>query len=353
MPPKRRKVTEPSDAPPSKKHRTRSSTKSRPPVQSSPDDEPAISNIPKSHREKSNPKAKPSNAKSKDSKDSAFVDRKASPNPTSNSPTSFSINTPDLKKPIQCQTYTPQNTAGSSKTKTASSNETLIYTHGAGGTLSAPAVVHFCTGFSSPSASSIPILAFQGSMNLAARVKGFHACIDHVSSQGQDGVGKEKKNKKENGNGNGNGDGNAKRLLLGGRSMGARAAVIAATEALQSNKQEEQNIDLVLASYPLRGPKSLRDEILIALPENVRVLFMIGSKDSMCPLDLLNEVREKMEAQTWLVTVEGLDHGMRGKGERELGEWSGRVALEWVVGEWGDSEKGRVLRLGEREVDGT
>ncbi|KAF1974562.1 hypothetical protein BU23DRAFT_385913, partial [Bimuria novae-zelandiae CBS 107.79] len=180
---------------------------------------------------------------------------------------------------------------------------TLIFTHGAGGTLSAPAVVHFCTGFSTRG----PILAFHGSMNLSARVKGFHACISHLSSPNSD------------------------PLLLGGRSMGARAAVIAATEVLASNPSRE--VSLVLASYPLKGPRNdIRDQILLDLPASVRVLFVIGEKDAMCPLDLLEETRQKMAAGSKLVVVRGADHGMHVKPvaeEKRVGEEAGRMVVEW------------------------
>jgi predicted alpha/beta-hydrolase family hydrolase len=208
---------------------------------------------------------------------------------------SFSITSDVVKNPIQCHSYTPL---------TKPTTPTLIFTHGAGGTLSAPAVVNFCTGFSRTSS----ITVFQGSMNLASRVKSFLACIPHISS--------------------------GKKLALGGRSMGARAAVMAAMESA------EDEVELVLVSYPLKGPKEVRSQILLDLPGKVRVLFVVGDRDAMCPLDLLEEVRGEMKARSQLVVVRGADHGMHTKParvERECGEETGRLAAEWLAGSVADA----------------
>jgi predicted alpha/beta-hydrolase family hydrolase len=145
-------------------------------------------------------------------------------------------------------------------------------------------------------------------MNLKSRVKGFRACIDE---------------KKEERNG--------EKLVLGGRSMGARAAVMAASE-----DEDGKVTELVLVSYPLKGPKGdVRDQILLNLPASVKVLFVIGDRDAMCPLDILEEVRSKMEAKSQLVIVRDTDHGMHVKpasSEKEHGEQTGRIAAQWVAG---------------------
>jgi predicted alpha/beta-hydrolase family hydrolase len=219
--------------------------------------------------------------------------------------TTLTITHAVMKKPLQCHQYTPKSTP-------SETSPILIFTHGAGGTLSTDAVVNFCTGFS----TSLSILALQGSMNLKVRTKSFHACIDKMRSKDE---------------------GSTKSLLLGGRSMGARAAVIAATEYLKEpdNQGEKLSMRLVLVSYPLQGPKDVRDQILLDLPESVSVLFVIGERDAMCPLGLLNATRAQMTAKSQLVVVKGTDHGMHVKPaslEKELGEETGRVASEWVEG---------------------
>jgi predicted alpha/beta-hydrolase family hydrolase len=190
----------------------------------------------------------------------------------------------------------------------------MIFTHGAGGTLSAPAVVNFCTGYS----SRLSILAFQGSMHLGSRVKGFHACISHLESEFKESQRKNRSPMTQQ-----------RQIILGGRSMGARAAVIAATEQQVNNL----GAHLVLVSYPLQGPKDIRDQILLDLDPNVSVLFIVGDKDPMCPLDMLIKTREKMKAKSWLIVAEGMNHGMHGGGakkEKALGEEMGRLGTRWV-----------------------
>ncbi|KAF2501165.1 hypothetical protein BU16DRAFT_437927, partial [Lophium mytilinum] len=217
-------------------------------------------------------------------------------------------------KPIPCLRHCPSNVSPS-----------LIFTHGAGGDLSAPAVVDFSTGFTAIS----PLLCFEGSSNLASRASAFAAVIakEESSTHGFAGA-------------------------LGGRSLGARAAVVAATELFKEGRRAPW---LVLVSYPLNGPKGdVRDEILLALPKEAEVLFISGSRDGMCDLAQLNEVRAKMEAKSQLVVVRGADHGMHvtpKKATSAVGEETGMVAAEWLSEElsfltdieiWWDQEEGNV-----------
>jgi pimeloyl-ACP methyl ester carboxylesterase len=128
--------------------------------------------------------------------------------------------------------------------------------------------------------------------------------------------------------------------------MGARAAVMAASEVLGNDEGKE--VDLVLVSYPLQGPKDVRDQILFDLPASVSVLFVIGDRDAMCPLELLDGVRKQMKAKNQLVVVKSADHGMHTKPastEKDLGEQTGRIAAAWVSGEVQD----QVTYIGEEE----
>jgi predicted alpha/beta-hydrolase family hydrolase len=155
-------------------------------------------------------------------------------------------------------------------------------------------------------------------MNLGARVKGFHACYAHLHNESD----------------------SAKpsadaELVFGGRSMGARAAVMAASEITgQSAGGGKTTVRLVLVSYPLVGPKGeLRDQILLDLAAGVQVFFVSGDRDAMCPLDRLEEVMRKMTAKSQLLVVKGADHGMKTRpagAEKEVGEELGRVAAKWV-----------------------
>jgi len=175
----------------------------------------------------------------------------------------------------------------------------LIFTHGASGNLQTPSLWNFGDGFG----RSKPILLFQGSMNLKSRTSMFTSIIAYLKPTSSTPV------------------------TLGGRSMGARAAVMAALE-------DKTIKTLILASYPLTGQKgATRDQILLELDEGVDVLFISGSKDSMCDLDELREVMKKMKARTWLREVEGADHGMAVKPNKHtaaVGKITGRVAATWM-----------------------
>lgn len=211
----------------------------------------------------------------------------------------------------------------------------LIFTHGAGGDLSAKAMVHFSSGFASTGSS---IIMFQGSMNLAARAAGFETVLAY-----------DMKSWPEEGDTDYHGE---QEVAFGGRSMGARAAVVASQTATAGAHGQL----LVLASYPLVGPKGdLRDAILLALPAEACVLFISGDHDSMCPLTELAKVRAKMKAKTWLVTVVGADHGMevRGgtalkKGTEEMGKECGRIAARWLQQRDDDVREMRVRWDGDR-----
>lgn len=245
---------------------------------------------------------------------------------TTTSPPSFtSYDVPSKSKPIPCLRSHP----------TASPPISLIFTHGAGGGLSTPAMSNFYHGFASTGAA---IACFQGPMNLKGRAGMFATVLDYEKKQTSDEL-------------------DVSRLAFGGRSMGARAAVLA------SQAQPSINL-LVLVSYPLVAPSGdVRDQILIELRPEVDVLFVSGDGDSMCDLVRLAKVRAKMKARTWMVVVKGADHGMNVKGGKkateEVGKETGRIAARWiqhrdettremvlrwdagrerVLGQWGDEE---------------
>jgi len=323
MPPKRQKTSDSASTPDPKRRVTRSSARTNTrdakdladsPIDS-PEAEPAVS------KETRTPK--PKKRSSKDAKPEADAQPDEESDSAPQNRTTLTITHELVKKPIECHQYTP---TPSSSTP----SPTLIFTHGAGGTLSADAVVNFCTGYS----SSLPVFAFQGSMNLKARTKGFHACIDELNSSQKTA----RKGAKKNTAG-------SKTLLLGGRSMGARAAVIAASEHLASlddKEREEVSIQLILVSYPLLGPKDvMRDQILLDLPKTVRILFISGDEDAMCPIDTLNETRDKLTAKSQLVVVTDGNHGMHvvpASRTQRVGEETGRWAARWVQGEPMDDE---------------
>jgi predicted alpha/beta-hydrolase family hydrolase len=94
------------------------------------------------------------------------------------------------------------------------------------------------------------------------------------------------------------------RIFLIGKSMGGRVGC---------HVSLEEKVDGVIClGYPLcaMGDRSkLRDEVLRAL--TTPILFVQGTRDSLCPLDLLEQVRAEMKAPNFLHTVEGGDHSLR------------------------------------------
>ncbi len=74
----------------------------------------------------------------------------------------------------------------------------------------------------------------------------------------------------------------------------------------------EEKVDgLVCFGYPLCGggdAKKLRDRVLRDL--RTPVLFIQGTRDPLCPLDLLAQIRPAMPAPNALHIVEGGDHSL-------------------------------------------
>jgi predicted alpha/beta-hydrolase family hydrolase len=65
----------------------------------------------------------------------------------------------------------------------------------------------------------------------------------------------------------------------------------------------------VCLGYPLRSPKgAVRDEPLLAL--SVPILFVQGTRDALCPLELLDEVRGRMSVPTRVHIVDDGDHSL-------------------------------------------
>lgn len=93
------------------------------------------------------------------------------------------------------------------------------------------------------------------------------------------------------------------RIILVGKSMGGRVGC---------HVSLEEKVDgLVCLGYPLcaMGDRAkLRDTVLRAL--TTPILFVQGTRDSLCPLDLLEQVRIKMTVSNYLHVVEGGDHSL-------------------------------------------
>ena len=98
--------------------------------------------------------------------------------------------------------------------------------------------------------------------------------------------------------------------FLIGKSMGGRIGCHVALE--------EKVNGVICLGYPLCGMgnrSKLRDEVLRSL--GGPVLFVQGTRDALCPLDLLESVRAAMKAPSTLHVVPGGDHSLV-VGKRQL-----------------------------------
>ena len=93
-------------------------------------------------------------------------------------------------------------------------------------------------------------------------------------------------------------------IFLIGKSMGGRIGCHLALE--------EKVAGLICLGYPLCGGgdrMKLRDAVLREL--QTPILFVQGTRDLLCPLDLLEEVRSQMKVPNFLHLVEDGDHSLR------------------------------------------
>jgi predicted alpha/beta-hydrolase family hydrolase len=89
--------------------------------------------------------------------------------------------------------------------------------------------------------------------------------------------------------------------VLVGKSMGGRVGCHVSLE--------EPVAGLVSLGYPLVSQRGdVRSEVLLAL--RTPILFVQGTKDALCPLERLDEVRARMSAPSTLHVVEGGNHSL-------------------------------------------
>ncbi|KVH91815.1 KAT8 regulatory NSL complex subunit 3-like [Cynara cardunculus var. scolymus] len=93
-------------------------------------------------------------------------------------------------------------------------------------------------------------------------------------------------------------------LILVGKSMGSRVSCMVAVE------NGIRVSAVVCLGYPLKGTKgAIRDEPLLLL--TVPTMFVQGTKDGLCPLELLEPVMKKMKAVNRLHAIENGDHSFK------------------------------------------
>lgn len=117
-------------------------------------------------------------------------------------------------------------------------------------------------------------------------------------------------------------------LIIGGRSMGGRAASMLAADGFGSD-------GLLLLAYPLHPagrPEKLRDAHLprITMP----VLCINGTRDSLCDPTLMKRALTTVRAPWTMHWVEGADHSFHvlkssGRTDQEVMEEIGEVSQNW------------------------
>ena len=121
-----------------------------------------------------------------------------------------------------------------------------------------------------------------------------------------------------------------RKLILGGRSMGGRAASMLAADGFECD-------GLLLLAYPLHPagqPEKLRD---VHLPRiSVPVLCVNGTRDALCERRLMDPIVSRLERwqMHWL---EGADHSFHvlkssGRTDEQVMEEVGDAAQRWLSG---------------------
>jgi hypothetical protein len=93
-------------------------------------------------------------------------------------------------------------------------------------------------------------------------------------------------------------------LILIGKSMGSRIGCQVAIERPVAR--------LICLGYPLVAPGNsakVRDRVLLEL--TTPTLFVQGTRDPLCPLELLGQVRKRMRAPSKLFVVDAGDHSLQ------------------------------------------
>jgi uncharacterized protein len=121
-----------------------------------------------------------------------------------------------------------------------------------------------------------------------------------------------------------------KRLIIGGRSMGGRAASMLAAEGFGCD-------GLLLLAYPLHPagkPGQLRDAHLpkIEMP----TLCLNGTRDTLCRRDLMDQVVTRLSGAWTMRWLEGADHSFHvlkssGRTDADVLEEVGDASATWLA----------------------
>jgi uncharacterized protein len=126
------------------------------------------------------------------------------------------------------------------------------------------------------------------------------------------------------------GERDVRRLIIGGRSFGGRAASMLAAEGFDA-------FGLLLLAYPLHPPgqlEKLRDAHLpsIAMP----VLCFNGTRDTFCTPEIMERVLKTVKAPWTMHWLDGADHSFHvpkssGRNDAAVLDEMGEVAQKWLT----------------------
>ena len=122
-----------------------------------------------------------------------------------------------------------------------------------------------------------------------------------------------------------------KTLLIGGRSMGGRAASMLAADGFDAD-------GLLLLAYPLHPPgqpEKLRDAHLPAI--SMPVLCFNGTRDTFCDPALMKNALRKVTTKWTMQWLDGADHGFHvpkssGRTDSDVMEEVATTTRQWVDG---------------------
>jgi uncharacterized protein len=120
------------------------------------------------------------------------------------------------------------------------------------------------------------------------------------------------------------------RLIIGGRSMGGRAASMLTAEGFDCD-------GLLLLAYPLHPagqPEKLRDAHLRSI--SVPVLALSGTRDDLCRRELMERVLTTVQTDWSMHWLEGADHSFHvlkasGRTDAEVLAEAGEAARAWLA----------------------
>jgi predicted alpha/beta-hydrolase family hydrolase len=119
------------------------------------------------------------------------------------------------------------------------------------------------------------------------------------------------------------------RVIIGGRSMGGRAASMMAAEGCDCD-------GLLLLAYPLHPPGK-PEKLRVAHLAKIRVpvLCINGTRDAFCTRELMEKALESVQTDWKMHWIEGADHSFRvpkslGRSDADVYEEIGEVCRRWL-----------------------